>query len=679
MAAAAKILILISTAAGLLLQVWLGAREWPALLAWTMGAMAAGYVLVRFAPVWGWAPLLATAYIYPAIFHATREFFTFAYYGIWYGGLLGGVIAAAHPCRWHLPAAWRLPLVYWLLILALAWPVLAFREMNFMWGSLGEFTLANSGLGGPPPVIIVFMLASILPQLLGILWFDALCGQFADTEAGAFRRAILLPLATGLVIGSVLAIYQWAVDIEFLSAHQWAYYGRAAGGLLDGNAFGALEGLWSAPALSLALTSGPLFFAIALSLTLLLWGGVWATGSRMALLAALIGLAFVALAGLRAGGRANVRRLVAVTIAVIVVAAVLVALGRFGAHQRFGMDPLSRITASLPEPNREALEKFVAFEFWNRFGPFGTASVRMVKDSPAVGIGPGTFETLYPDYAYVVSNGATRSHFDNAQSWYRHQLAELGLVGSLGWLVWGALFAAFVWRSAPARAGIVEGTGVKAAIFALAVMSLVSMPTRNPFVSVSFWVFVFWLVKIEGAPAGPRALAQWSERAAGWTGMWLLAVVFVAATAWVGYTELRPPHRAMMADWDYVNGVSRPVGTAGGVRRYTQEHGVAVFYAVPGAYLKLGFQVAHRDAATAPVRVKIFQGESQVAHFVITSQDWQEVYLKVPEGGPDRMLLQTTVDRPALDSGTPARGLTLKDWEFVGTPPPGAMVAQPPK
>lgn len=675
MAAAAKLLIVASTAAGLLVQAWLGSREWAPLLPLTIGALVAGYALVRVFPVWGWAPLLIAAYIYPAIFHATREFFTFSYYAIWLAGLLGGILAAAHPAHWHLPASWRLPLAFWALILALGWPLIAFREMNFMWGSLDEYTLANSGLGGPPAVIIVTMLAAVLPQIAGILWFDAMSGAFAERDPWRFRRAILLPLAIGLTLGSALAIYQWTIDIEFLSAHQWAYYGRAAGGLLDGNAFGALEGLWSAPALSLALTSAPLLFATALSLTLLLWAGVWATGSRMALLAALFGLAFIALAGLRGRGRSNVRRLAAVGVAVLVMAVLLATLGRFGAHERFGMDPISRVAASLPAPNREALEKFVEFEFWNRFGPFGTASVRMIKDSPIVGVGAGTFETIYPDYAYVVTNGATRSHFDNAQSWYRHQLAELGVFGSLGWILWGAAFAAFVWRAAPARDGLVEATGVKAAIAALALISLVSMPTRNIFVSLSFWVFAFWLVKVSGDVERPRWLARLADRRAGWGAVWMLALVFVAASAVVGESRLRPPHRAMMAHWDYVNGVSRPVDTDEGIVRYTDERGVAVFYAVPGAFLKLAFQLAHEDAASSPVHVQLLQGDVQVAHFVIADRGWREIYIKVPEGQPDRMLLQTIVDRPATRATVPARGLILKDWEFVANPPQGAMVA----
>lgn len=669
MAAAAKLLILTSTGAGLLLQAWLGSREWPPLFWLTVVALAAGFALVRLAPLWGWAPLLITAYAYPAIFHATREFFTFSYYAIWLAGLLGGIVAAAHPARWQLPPAWRLPLVFWALVLSMAWPVIAARELNFVGEALCEYTLANSGLGGPPPVIIITMLVSVLPQVLGILWFDAMFAQFTESATKRFRLAILLPLAVGLFLSSGLAIYQWAVDIEFLSAHQWPYYQRAAGGLLDGNASGALAGLWSAAILTWGLAGGWRQVIVGLGGSAVAWLALWATGSRMALLAGLAGIAGAAYAAVR-----GTRGLRALWLALAICGLVALA-GALTLRARWEMDAISRTIASLPEPNREAVEKFVEFEFWNRFGPFGTASVRMITDVPLTGVGAGTFETLYPDYAYAVSGGATRSHFDNAQSWYRHQLAEIGVLGSLGWIVWGASFALFVWRAAPARLGVTEGTGVKAAIMALAVISLISMPTRNLFVSLTFWVFAFWLVSLRGDVEGPGWLARLAERRSGWAGVWLLVIVFVAATGWYGYRHLRPPHRALMANWDYVNGVSRPVTTDEGVRRYTQQRGVAVFYAIPGAYLKLGFQVAHRDAAASPVRVKIFQGDTQVAHLVISDRNWHELYLHVPDGGPDRMMLQATVDRTAANADVPARGLILKDWEFVPVPPPGAMVA----
>ena len=401
------------------------------------------------------------------------------------------------------------------------------------------------------------------------------------------------------------------------------------------------------------------------------WLALWATGSRMALLAGLIGIAAALWAALR-GSRG--RRGWWLIGAIVAVCALAVALSFVA---RWEMDPISRTIASLPSPTRESVEKFVEFEFWNRFGPFGTASVRMIKDFPLTGIGAGTFETIYPDYAYIVTSGATRSHFDNAQSWYRHQFAELGLLGSLGWMLWGALFAAFVWRAAPLRAGLTEATGVKAAIAALALISIISMPTRNVFVSLTFWVFAFWLVKLSADLDRPQWLARAAGRRAGWIVVWTLALLFAVATAWIGETRLRPPHRAMMASWDYVNGVSRPATTDEGIRRYTQEHGTAVFYAVPGFYLKVTYRLAHEDAQTTPVWVKFFQGNTQVANLRVGDREWHELYLKVPEGKPDRIMLRMSVDRPAAATDTPARGLVLKDWEFVERPPSGAMIGAP--
>jgi hypothetical protein len=671
MPAAVRLVVLLSAGTALALQAWLGAQEWPILLPLTLGAFGVAAVLARVFPAGGWAPLLITAYIYPAIFHATRGAFVPAYHAIWLAGLFGALLGSAPPLRWHMPAAWRVPLAFWALAVALAWPIIALREMNFDVRAITEYSLANSGLGGPPPVIIVSMLLVVLTQLLGILWFDAMFARFAS---GAFKREVALPLAIGLAIGSALSVYQWTVDIEFLSDHQWPYYGRAAGGLLDGNAFGALQGAWSGAILSLALTSSPLLFGSGIVMTLMLWFGVWATGSRMALLAAMICLALIGLAGLRGGAaEARRRRLVTLAIAVVLVAASFTALRQFGAHARHGMDPISRVTASLPELNKESLVSFVELELWNRLGPFGSASLRMVRDSPIVGVGTGTFEILHPDYAYVVTDGATRSHFDNAQSWYRHRLAELGILGSLGWITWLVVFGAFVWRAAPSREGLTEATGVKAALIALAVISIVSMPTRNTFVALTFWVFAFWLVNTTAAPSESGRLAGLAQKRGAWIAVWALAIVFAGGTAWVAHNQLRPPHRALMADWNYVNGISRPVATPEGRRLFARKDGVAVFGARPG-YLRLVFQLPHEDAEADPVRVRIYERDTLQANLLVSDRDEHTLYVRVPEGA-DRMMIRTRVSREVPASGDlPARGLILQNWTFVRQAPPGALI-----
>jgi hypothetical protein len=671
MAAAARVVTLVGTGAALAVLTWLGADEWPALAPMSAAAFVLAFAGVRLRPRVAWTLLLAPAYLTPVLFYATRGSYVAAYHAVWMAGLFGAILASSHPLRWHLPTPWRLPLVFWALINATAWPIIALREMNFTWASIGQYTLANSGLGGPPPVVIVGMLVSVLGQALGLLWFDAMFASFGKDDLPRFRRAIVAPLTVSLALGSLLAVYQLAFDINFLSAHQWPFYGRAAGGLLDGNAFGALAGLWSAASLALALVSGGLIFAGGLVVTLLFWIGLWATGSRMALLAGLLGLGLIGAAAVR-GRRLTFSRgrLAAAAGALIVVVLIVGALGRST------MDPIARTLKSFDNPRRPTIAKILEFELWNRFGPFGTASVRMVSDSPLVGSGPGTFEVLFPDYAHLVTKGKTRSHFDNAQSWYRHRLAELGVIGSLGWMTWLVVFGVFVWRAAPSRAGLTEATGVKAAIIALAIISMVSMPTRNAYVSLTFWVFAFWLTRLHGDPWRPAWLAAAAHRRVAWAAVWGVTVLFAAGTAWTGYTALRPPYRAMMADWDYVNGVSRPVRTPDGRQRFARAHGVAVFRARPG-YLKLVFQLPHEDAAATPVRVRIFERDTQVASLLVGDRDRHELYIPVAPRAR-RMMIQTWVDREApAAGGLPARGLILDRWTFVAEPPQGAMIAGP--
>jgi hypothetical protein len=55
------------------------------------------------------------------------------------------------------------------------------------------------------------------------------------------------------------------------------------------------------------------------------------------------------------------------------------------------------------------------------------------------------FETLLPDFSFEYD--LYRYWKDNAQSWYRNQLAELGLLGSVGWLAWSVMLGIFAWRA----------------------------------------------------------------------------------------------------------------------------------------------------------------------------------------------------------------------------------------
>ena len=77
---------------------------------------------------------------------------------------------------------------------------------------------------------------------------------------------------------------------------------------------------------------------------------------------------------------------------------------------------------------------------WNR-GGYGPIALRMTREFPLTGVGAGSYRILAPDYWRAMANDALP--LDNAQNWWRHQIAELGVFG-------GALIIAFsvlvAWR-----------------------------------------------------------------------------------------------------------------------------------------------------------------------------------------------------------------------------------------
>jgi hypothetical protein len=105
----------------------------------------------------------------------------------------------------------------------------------------------------------------------------------------------------------------------------------------------------------------------------------------------------------------------------------------------------------------------VVTELWDR-NWYGTTASRMIMDSPFVGAGVGSFHLLVPDVAHELGHG--RLEPDNAQNWFRHQFAEFGVLGSVGWVLWVELFLRLLpagrpvdGRAAPAgsRAGSARG------------------------------------------------------------------------------------------------------------------------------------------------------------------------------------------------------------------------------
>src|SRR5262249_7064319 len=154
--------------------------------------------------------------------------------------ILGAAAARGDWRRWALPHNWKIPLSYWAIVVAVAWPIVLVREADFNWFAMGGHVhIPNNGLGAPPPVFAEITLNVSLTYLIGILLFDSFFAVFKTDGDGAFRRTVVVPLIVGFFLSAAVSQYQAFVNIAWLSAHAWPAMGRAAGGLVDGDAWGA--------------------------------------------------------------------------------------------------------------------------------------------------------------------------------------------------------------------------------------------------------------------------------------------------------------------------------------------------------------------------------------------------------------------------------------------------------
>ena len=183
---------------------------------------------------------------------------------------------------------------------------------------------------------------------------------------------------------------------------------------------------------------------------------------------------------------------------------------------------------------------------------------------------------------------------DNAQNWFRHQLAELGLLGSLGWIIWVAGFVHLIAAGQYKPDREVQAGMLRWLLLALGAASFVGVPTLNATAAFSFWVLAVWFVlQLE-----PRALRPvWVPRASSWVLALVLAGVYAVGLAQVSRVELRVPHRARLGEWDLQHGFHDPEPSAAhGEYRWSLKNAVTVMHADTHR-LRLTLWVNHPDAA----------------------------------------------------------------------------------
>lgn len=617
---ATKVAVLCWTAAALALQTWL-TPGWRDLQAINAAVFAAAALLAIVDPRSVFA-VLALTYVFPTIINVWRGSYYASFDVIWMTALFGAIMPQALRTSWHLPARWRAPLVAWTLVVALGAVIVACREIDFNVALLLNSRMPSEALGGVPRFTVGWVLQVAIILVLGILWFDWLFGATAID----FRQVVVAPLALSALVMFAAAIYQLFVDVTWLNQTVYGGLGRASGTLLDGNVMGTLAALWVGGLTLYARAMTRLRWIVLGAAVPAAWLSVWASGSRTAFAAAVVVTGFVLfdlVSRAEPAERPKWRSLS--VIFALSIGALLVA-----SLSGVGKGPVDRFRTLL---DKGGSVSGVAAELWNRNG-YGRHATEMISEYPLFGVGVGSFNGLVSDYAERSGDSATA---DNAQNWYRHQLAEFGSVGSIAWGAWVISFAAFVLRRHPAGApGLMTARGM---LVAFAAISLVGMPGQLIAVVITFWTLAYWFVRLAGdpMPAAPPRGKTWALIAA-------LCVVYAAGTLHVATSELRVPLRAARMDRPYSYGFYFPEPDgAGGVQRWARQRAAIVLDA-PTQSLDVTIGVNHVDVTTNPVEAKVWIDRRLVVDTTLNSTAPVTRHVVVSKGHK-KILLETWVSR----------------------------------
>ena len=663
-----KLLVIVSVAAAILLETALAGRAWPGLVTWVIVSFLAAACLSVALGDLAASVVIFFIYLTPALILVLNGYFNLGYGGPWMAALLGAMLPRSILSPWTMTGRWRAPLILWALVVALTWPVVVFRELDFSPALFNASRLSVSGVGVNPPAATAWICDVAATLGLGILWFDWLFLSFKQDES-RFRQRLLPTMAASWVIAVAAGIYQLFGNILFLNFGLFGALGRASGTMRDANPFGVIAAL-GGPSLVAAASltkSGPMWIFAAGGM-LGAWVAVWASAGRSAFAAAFIASAFLLYARwsastfrVRLSRRMRVTAWVVSVLAVVSLTLVLVLLP-------VTSGPLPRLRQTLPARSVSSFVQFVS-AMWNRDG-YGTVSTQLIRQFPLVGVGVGSFHLLLPDYHFLLTHKRVL-RADNAQNWFRHQLVEMGLVGSVGWILWTGTFAWFVLsRRSPQRTRTAS-VSVKGILAAVVAVSLVGMPTQNVAVAITFWTLAFWCLLLMGPhdePGGdgkPPRLGTLT-----WVAIWTIVVLTVSGTAYTARHQLRVPQRAAAVGWPYSYGLPDVDLGADLSRRSTAwagRHAVAVL-APSTDWVKLTVSVERLNTVKGPVDVELWCDNEQILATRVADSQLIVRYVQMRRG-ETRMLLETWVSRSVrlADYGlgdTRERGL-LVEWEFV--------------
>lgn len=623
-------------------------RERPWLAVVCLLVFAGAVAVTRSFPGWALVPVLGLLYSVHAVMLLLAGAPGLGHFLPLSLALLGIILARPRLGSWSLPGLWRPPLVFWALLIALSWPLLFLRELDFAPLQTLGLPLAGNGRGVPAAEAAAWVLHAAVTQGVALLWIDWLWGRFRKRED--LERLVILPLAGGFLVACLVAFYQAFVDLAFLSTPHWMTARRAGGTLMDGNHFGILAALWGPALVILAWYRSRPYRLLPATLALAAGGlATLISGSTSALFILVPCTFYLVWLGWRHRKRImSEARAGELAAAAAVVLILVTAFGLSGNRNSF-----QRLRLYLSASEDASVSSLLSAALRDR-PRHARIALHGVAESPVAGVGVGTFNVLSADIAQR-HGVATAWAFENALNWYLHQLAELGWLGSLGWLAWICIFAFTLARARAPGSTRLRAAILKWVLITFGVASLFGVHAQSPEVILTFWTFVFWLCLLlseqpqagdagsSGSGRPDLAVLFFSRsRQRGCTTLWMilvgLALAYTASLGLASVGRLSVPERAAAAGWSYEYGFHAPEqDPRHGPFRWTDRKAVTIV-PVNGKPLEARFWVRHPDVSERPVRVRVWAGTAPVVDLLLRDQEPVTRILPVP-AGVDRLPL----------------------------------------
>ena len=594
--------------------------------------------------------------------------------------------AAGQPAR---PSAVAGPLRLAAALVAVSGVVTVWRWMNFFPFSGGRvYDWMTNANGLPASGARTLALMGALSYLLPFAFF-------AIVLAAARSRRDLDPALRaagwGLGLAALFAFVQHFAAPGLGNTDFWIFLGQINATFKDPNAFAGVLAILLPLLLGAAVDGwrntesgrrkGP-GVAVAAAAFVLGFAALPWTGTRSAVLAAVVGLAvFAAVAFGRAAARKTGRRWKGIAAAA---AGLIVICGVFFFRSTAGR----RLT--------ESVKTAVAAGDIGRLSPeryyLWKHALAMTRDYPVSGVGIGAYLVELPDY-YVRDKSPVPAGYENyqridsAENFFLHAAAELGLAGL------AAFLAVLIGLAMEIRRGVRRGVlrGPDRLIFAGAAGGLAAFVVNALFHSFAQsyeTLFCFWFVAavvvvcgrgegpeadVRAAGAGTKAVSR-ILRAAGAA----LLVVFAGVLLLDSFRTLSISGKTAALGLSQEYGLYRSESNLQGASfRWTRGE-AAWTVNISGRRLLLPVTISHPDAAERPVRVRVFLGGPLLKKAVVLGDaEWTEpgrkiLEFEIPPGYSGEGMIGISVDRtwaPAEtgDENDPRRlGAAVEKAEFAG-------------